>query len=174
MSRRFAVAAAALTFALAAPALSQTFDPAAVEAGMRIYKSNDADCEFCHGWTGGGRQHNVNFSDTVAWGTSLVDSKLTRAEMIALVSCGKRGNGLMPRYRADAWTPAYRCDGKVAADVTEPPLPLLGLRQLTPTQIESVVTFIQAVYQGAGMMSIENCLKYWGPTEGRACDVLRR
>lgn len=160
---------AAVVVAFAAPGLAQTADPAVVEAGMRLYKSDAADCEFCHGWQGLGRQHNVNFSDTVAHGPSLVDSKMTREQMIAVISCGKRGNGLMPRYRGDSWSPAYRCDGKVAADVTDPPLPLYGQRQLTPAQIEAIATYIQAVYQGPGM-NVDSCLKYWGTTN-RVCDV---
>jgi mono/diheme cytochrome c family protein len=156
----------------AAPALAQAaFDPAVVERGMRLYKSDAADCEFCHGWQGAGRQHNTNFSDTVAHGPSLVDSKLTREQMIVVISCGKRGNGLMPRYRGDAWTPAYRCDGKVAADVTEAPLPLYGQKQLTPADIEAVVTYIQAVYQGSGGIRVADCLKYWG-TANRICDLI--
>ncbi len=163
---------AAVVLGLAAPAIAQQADPAVVEAGMRLFKSDAADCEFCHGWQGMGRQHTVFFSDTVAFGTSLKDSKMTREEMIAVVSCGKRGGGLMPRYRGDSWSAAYRCDGKVAADITaaDPPLPLNGQRQLTPAQIEAVVTYIQAVYQGTGM-NVESCLKYWGATN-RACDVI--
>jgi len=155
-------------------ALAQQADPAQVEAGMRIYNSDGADCEFCHGWSGAGRQHNVNFSDTVAWGNSLVDSKMTREQMIAIISCGKRGNGLMPRYRGDSWTAGYRCEGKVAAEQVDPPIPLQGMRQLTQGQIESVVAFIQTIYQGAGM-NVETCAKYWGTnTANRACDPFRR
>ena len=150
---------------------AQAFDPAQVEAGMKLYKPTAADCELCHAWSGAGRYHDTPFSPVPAGGPSLVTSTMTRAQMIEMVTCGALHYwGIMPRYRNDAWTPALRCHGKTRADIPDDEYPVIGMMQLTREQIEAVVTYVQAVYQGTGM-SRDNCIKYWGAANARVCDV---
>ena len=145
---------------------------------MQVYKT--AACDFCHGSTGnGGQAHDDHFGRVIDPGPSLVQSKLSREAMIEAVSCGTPG-GLMPQFLAAAWTPALPCYGKLAADLAPearpqqpspyavPPGPY---RALSRTQVEAVVDYVQAVYQGKGM-SLANCIKYHGAAS-RACDLLR-
>ena len=168
---------AGLVLALAAALLpgtarAQQFDPAQVEAGMRIYKPNVGDCEQCHAWNGAGRSHDTMYSHIVAGGPSLVASTMTRAQMIEIVSCGTiHWWGVMPQYRNDAWTPQLRCYGKTRAEQPSDERPLLGPTQLTPAQIEAVVTYVQVVYQGK-RMTLDYCRQYFGPNS-QACDLLK-
>lgn len=121
---------------------------AATDAGLELYKAGGVDCELCHGWHGYGRSHDTTFSDIIATGPSLQTSKMTRAQMIEIVTCGKMTEGrisVMPYYRNDAWTRDVPCyGGKVRNDVPPEQFPLPGARQLTAPQVELVVDFVLA------------------------------
>ncbi len=165
-----------ILLALMLPGAAMAQDLAAAEAGMRLYRADNVDCEMCHGWLGGGRYHDTQYSDVTAGGPSLIKSTMTREEMIERISCGKMMEGrilVMPQYLGNAWTNEHKCyGGKVKADVPWEETPLQGLKQMTPAQIEQVVTYIQTVYQGKGM-TLEWCQKYWTTTATqRACDTL--
>jgi hypothetical protein len=154
---------------------AQPADQAYLEAAQKIYKDAPGDCGACHGWNGTGRAHDhIYAADFDAGGPSLMNSKMTREEMIEIISCGKinaGANNVMPQYRQDAWTPAYPCWGKVAADIPADQRPLRTSVNLTPPQIEAVVAYIQEVYQGK-FMSWEWCLKYFDDAQ-RICEVWR-
>ena len=156
----------------AAPAAAEEFDPAQVDAGRAIYQTTGANCEMCHEWTGTGRNPNGRYSEVMAGGPSLVASTMDRTAMIEIVSCGKMvGWGVMPQYRNDAWTSALRCWGKVAADRAPGEAPEAGLVGLAAAQVEAVVTYVRAVYQGQ-RMTLANCQKYFGD-KSKACDLYR-
>lgn len=158
---------------------AQAQDMAVLEMGMRVFKDalsqadGGAGCELCHNWNGVGRQHNFLFADLVpAGGTDLTKSTMTREQMIEMVACGTFDGGrIMPRFRNDAWTNAYKCYGKTVADdpAERPPQP--GMRSLAPREIEAVVDYIRAVYQGKSM-SMDWCLKWYG-TNSKGCDNWR-
>ena len=147
----------------------QEADPALIDAGMRIYKTT-ALCEVCHGWTGrGGMANDEPENDP---GPSLVHSELDREAMIEIVSCGTGWPREMPQYLATAWSDEHPCYGKTAADLpSNRRPPRINKLQLLPSQIESVVTYVQEVYQGKEMM-LEYCIKYNGPTS-RSCNRYR-
>jgi hypothetical protein len=156
---------------MAAPALAQPFDPAQVEAGMAVYKPAIANCEPCHGYGGNGALALDEYGGKgTSPGPPLLTSKMTRAEMIDAVACGFRNDYLtMPQYLPKAWTPERPCWGKVRADLTPDENPMLAQRPLTEAQIEAVVTFVQAFYQGS-TMNRAKCLQYWGD-RSPACNV---
>ncbi len=158
-----------LLFAL--PALAQPTE-ATLEAGMRLYKTADggANCEHCHYWSGRGWQHNQLYSTVPAGGPSLEGSKMTREQMIEMVSCGRFNTDgfIMPMYRGEAWSKEHLCWGQTAADI-KPPFakPLWGMRMLNAAEVEAVVDYIQAVYVPG--MTLGWCRKYF-PTSPKACD----
>ena len=156
-------------------ALAQPFDQAQVDAGMLLYKPPLANCEVCHGWTGGGAfLHDEFWAKSVAPGPAILDSKLGRAAMIELVACGKVTSDLtMPKYMPSAWTAERPCyGGKVAADMAFEQLPPVAPYPLTQAQIEAVVTYVQAVYQSGGM-TLGVCMKYFGE-KSKGCDLFRQ
>ena len=162
---------------------AQAQDMAVLETGMRVFKDalsqaeGGAGCELCHNWNGVGRQHNMLFAELVpAGGNALTLSTMTREQMVEMVSCSTfDGWRLLPQFRGDAWTNAYKCYGRTAAEDAaaatprRPPQP--GMRSLAPREIEAVVDYIQAVYQGKSM-SLDWCLKWYG-TNSKGCDNWR-
>ena len=177
MTRPATLLAAALLLGIvpATHAPAQPVDQAYLEAGQKFYKDPPGDCGACHGWNGTGRAHDhIYAAEFDAGGPSLMLSKMNRAEMIEMISCGGvdlSANNMMPQYRPDAWTPAYPCWGKVAADLPADQRPIRAAINLTPAQIEAVVAYIQEVYQGK-LMSWDWCSKYFDDFQ-RICEVWR-
>ncbi len=163
----------ALGLGLLAPAAARgqaAPDMATLEEGMRLYQGLNS-CELCHLFNGSGFQHNMLFGPVPAGGPSLVKSTMTRDGMIEMVSCGKLTAGsIMPKYRGDAWTRDRPCWGKLAADIPADEMPLHGERLLSGRQIEAVVDYVRAAYQGTGMGRAW-CMRYF-PTSPKACDTL--
>ena len=162
--------AAALLLALAPVPFSAQ---AQQDPGMGLYKAGGVDCEMCHGWHGGGRFHDTTFSDVIAGGPSLQTSKMTREQMIEIVTCGKMTEGriaVMPYYRNDAWTNQLKCYGHVRNDIPPEQMPLPGLRQLTAPQVEAVVDFVRANLVGHGA-TVEYCRRYFSD-DPKVCDQI--
>ncbi|MBM3507891.1 MAG: hypothetical protein FJX64_09300 [Alphaproteobacteria bacterium] len=160
-------------------ALPQVAGPAApdmtqIENGMKLYRADGVDCEYCHDWRGVGKEHEAEFGDVKqAGGPALITSLMSREQMIEIISCGKiigQRDRVMPQYRGDAWTAALPCYGKTLANTPVEERPVHGKRQMNPREVEAVVDYIRAVYQGK-RMSVEWCLKYF-PTSQRICDTL--
>ncbi len=153
---------------------AQTNDAARLEDGMRLYRADGVDCEWCHGWHGLGRGHDFEYADVQqAGGPALSTSLLDRAAMIELISCGRIvGERLMvmPQYRGDAWTAGLPCWGKTFADIPIQERPVHGKRQMNAREIEAVVDYILAVYRGK-RMTLEWCLKYFPASRG-ICETL--
>lgn len=144
-------------------------DPAEIELGMKIYQTTGA-CAPCHAWTGRGAlmyESGIGFLDPPP---SLIRSTLDRAAMIELLACGTPG-GKMAQYLGEAWTEQHRCNGKLAGDLPADQRPPRAYTVLTRQQIEALASFVAEVYQGHGM-SLENCIKYFGPP-ARLCDLVR-
>lgn len=151
--------------ALPAPAGAQPVDEARVDAGLQIYKVF-GQCWACHGWSGTGGLPDV-IGDRNA-GPPLTPTKLDRAQMIEMVSCGRPG-GEHPPYARDAWSRLRPCYGKTRADLKpEEQIPDV-LVTLTEGQIESVVMFVQAFFQGQAM-NRGKCLRYFGVAQTIVCD----
>ena len=169
------LSAVALAVFLPSIALAQAPDMARLEEGMKLYRADGVDCEYCHDWGGGGKMHEAEYgSAKQAGGNALTTSTLNRAQMIELVSCGRMlGNRdmVMPQYRGDAWTAGLPCWGKTFADIPVDERPVHGKRQMNAREVEAVVDYILAVYQGK-RITVEWCLKYF-PVSQRVCDTLR-
>lgn len=145
---------------------------ARIDAGLALYKSDRTECDSCHGWAGKGKDADHPYSHLEYGGPSLVKSTLDRAAMIEMISCGKISDGkIMPQYRGDAWTAEHPCWGNLAADIPSAERPLRASRTLAPREIELVVDYIQAVYQGKEM-TWDWCRKYFEDFQ-RACEVWR-
>jgi hypothetical protein len=183
--RRAAVAAAFAAAALAMPAshwaVGQEFDhdaPVApkltgIELGISVYRPELGNCQLCHGWNGqGGNMFEDYNGRTYDPGPALKDSKMTAAEMIEIISCGKLGLSIMPQYYEEAWTPKHPCWGKTAADVAETERAPLWGAPLYEEEIEAVVLWIQTAYQGKEF-TLENCLLYFGTPDAIGCNYLR-
>ncbi len=154
------------------PIAAQQIDQAQIEKGQAIYKSRDYECDSCHGWAGRGKPADHPYSNLEYGGNSLVLSEMTRGEMIMMISCGRivRAVNIMPQYRGDAWTASYRCWGKVTADMPADQRPLRAPSlMLSPAQIELVVDYVQAVYQGKEM-TWDWCSRYFDDFQ-RICEV---
>ena len=181
-ARRLTWLAVALAVSLPGVALAQapggaggapTTHMARLEEGMRLYRADGVDCEYCHDWGGGGKMHESEYgSAKQAGGNALTTSTLDRAQMIELVSCGRMlGNRdmVMPQYRGDAWTAGLPCWGKTFADIPVEERPVHGKRQMNAREVEAVVDYILAAYQGK-RITVEWCLKYF-PVSQRVCDT---
>lgn len=162
-----------IAFATAQQPVAPEHDDTYLLTGQKIYRDQPGDCGACHGWNGTGRIHDhIYAADFDAGGPSLSLSKMTREEMIQMVSCGSvRAPHVMPQYRPDAWTPAYPCWGKLAADIPSDQRPIRPAVNLTQPQIEAVVDYVQAVYQGQ-LMSWDWCRTYFDDFM-RMCEVWR-
>ncbi len=180
MRRALTMLAGLVVLAFAGSSLhAQEVPPDRVEAGLKIYKSRDNECDSCHAWTGNGKPadhpYGTKPDETVLeyGGNSLVASTMSREEMIMTISCGRlAGINIMPAYRGDAWSPAYPCWGKTAAEISPNDKPLgPPSRFLSPSEIELVVDYVQPVYQGKEM-TWENCRHYFDDFE-RICEVWR-
>lgn len=166
-------------FGQPAPVQAQTpdlkgFDPAIVELGMKYYRPPVSDCEPCHGFAGGGALAlDTYFGRGTAPGPSLIPSKIDRAAMIEMVACGSLGTETlpMPAYLPAAWTKEHPCKGKVAADIPFEQKPPLAEHPMNMSQIEAVVTFVQAFYQCSGM-DFPKCQMYWG-VRSPACEIFK-
>lgn len=160
-----------------APGAAQEVDTARIEAGLQLFKSVRTECSSCHGWAGLGKAADHPYSTVEDLlleygGPSLQASTLDRAAMIEVISCGRiAGIKIMPQYRGDAWTAAAPCWGKTAADIPAAERPLRAFNTLAPREIEIVVDYIQAVYQGKEM-TWDWCRKYFDDFE-RICEVWR-
>lgn len=142
-----------------------------LELGIKVYKSDFANCELCHGWSGGGGVPLMMDGMDMDGGPPLVGLKMTREAMIEVIACGRLNKGVMPGYFEDAWTAKYLCGGKTAAQVPAVERPPMFDPFLYMGEIEAVVTFIETVYMGPGM-NLEYCMMYFGP-ESRGCDRFR-
>ena len=150
-------------------AAAQELDPAVFDAAVRLY-SSVAGCAFCHGWHGEhGELYDLDSGVLHDPGPSLVASTLDRAAMIEVVACGVP-DSRMPRYLAEAWTEQRPCYGMLAGGLEGAELPPRDEALLSLRQIEGVVDFVQAVYQGTGM-SKESCYRYYTLTHPM-CDRL--
>ena len=92
-----------VALAVLLPSVALAQDAARLEEGMRLYKGDGVDCEWCHGWHGLGRGHDFEYADVQqAGGPALTTSLLDRAQ---LISCGRivgERQMVMPQYRGDA------------------------------------------------------------------------
>lgn len=145
--------------------LAQDVDQAALDAGLKVYKTT-ALCQDCHGWTGGGGLPG----DEGPAGPSLIITELDWQGIVEVVRCGRPSSG-MPRHSKTAWGADETCYGLVAEEVGDQMPPSPEGRWLRPSQIENVASYIIATYKGKET-TLEVCERFFSKGS-RSCNDYR-
>jgi mono/diheme cytochrome c family protein len=146
--RTSAIAAAAM---LCATPLALAQD-AKVKAGLEVWKT--AGCPDCHGAFADGDKQRDEAPDGANLRTARIDDPTLRET----IRCGRPGTG-MPRFGKDAYQPRG-CYGKPAGPVPDALYPTP--RELSPEEIDQVVTYLQAKVIGHRKVTPEDCTFYYG------------
>jgi Cytochrome C oxidase, cbb3-type, subunit III len=159
MLRSFAVlyvVIVALPLAMPRLARAQAPDPGDIAAGFDLFHKK-AGCQTCHGWAGDGRKIESQAAD----GADLRETKLSRADLIMTVKCGRPPTE-MPAFDKFAYSDG-RCYGLKQADLVksgarlpDPPA------TLTAREIDNIADFLFAKVVGQGPMDHAKCVAYWG------------
>jgi mono/diheme cytochrome c family protein len=122
-----------------------------VKAGLEIWKSSG--CADCHGpFADGDKQR-----DEMPTGANLRGSRLDGAALKQIISCGRPDTG-MPSFDGGAYM-VRPCYGQALGAVPDNLYP--APRTLTPAQIDSVITYLQARVLGQRKITHEDCLYYY-------------
>ena len=125
-----------------------------VSAGQRIW-ANKAGCPQCHGWAGDG--HISGFHSP--GGLPLRKTELTRDQIREVIQCGRPGTP-MPHFDGVAYTDK-RCYGMTAKDLGDN-VPEPAEHPLQPYQIDAVADYVATQLKGAGPVTREECLAFFG------------
>jgi mono/diheme cytochrome c family protein len=150
---------AALALLIVSLSLAKADD---VGFGRRLFY-NTAQCPYCHGWAGDG----AGEPQSSGGAADLRETKLTREQLIEVVSCGVPGKA-MPRFD-DAAYAEKRCYGGVteaAVGKYLPPLPAGSV--LSPREVAAVVDFLQVRIIGRGPITRGECENVFG-AGARSC-----
>jgi mono/diheme cytochrome c family protein len=132
----------------------------AVKAGLEIWKSSG--CADCHGpFADGDKQR-----DEMPTGANLRGSRLDGAALKQTISCGRPDTG-MPSFDGGAYL-IRPCYGRALGDAPDNLYPTP--RTLTPEQIDSVITYLQAHVLGRRQITHEDCLYYYYDAPSSWCD----
>jgi mono/diheme cytochrome c family protein len=142
-----------------APAMAERNDDA-VRAGLEIWKSSG--CADCHGpFADGDKQR-----DEMPTGANLRGSRLDAAALKQTISCGRPDTG-MPSFDGGAYL-VRPCYGRALGAAPDNLYP--APRTLTPEQIDSVITYLQAHVLGRRKVTHEDCLYYFYDAPSSWCD----
>jgi mono/diheme cytochrome c family protein len=143
-----AILAVAIT--IAAPASwAQSEDQ--VKAGLEVWKSSG--CADCHGAFADGDKQR----DEMPTGANLRGSRLDSKAIKQTISCGRPDTG-MPSFDGGAYT-VRACYGRPLGEAPDNLYP--APRTLTPAEIDSVITYLQARVLGRRQITREDCLYYY-------------
>jgi mono/diheme cytochrome c family protein len=139
-----------LTGVLATAAPGQTEDR--VKAGLATWRNSG--CADCHGAFADGEKQR----DEMPTGANLRTTKLNAAALKQTISCGRPGTG-MPSFDEGAYK-VRACNGQTPGT---PPNDLFPAAvTLTPDEIDTVITYLQARVIGKGRtVTKEECLFYY-------------
>ena len=137
---------------------AESGDP--VQAGLEIWKSSG--CADCHGAFADGDKQR----DEMPTGANLRGSRLDAAALKQTISCGRPDTG-MPSFDAGAYT-VRACYGQPLGPAPDNLYP--APRTLTPAEIESVITYLQAHVLGRRQITHEDCLYYYYDSPSSWCD----
>jgi mono/diheme cytochrome c family protein len=148
--RRLAPALAVGLVVQAAAALAQNEDR--VKAGLMMWRNSG--CADCHGAFADGEKQR----DEAPTGANLRTARLDAAALKQTISCGRPGTG-MPAFDEGAYQ-VRACNGQALGP---PPSDLYPApRTLTPDEIDTVVTYLQARIIGKGRtITKQECLFYY-------------
>jgi mono/diheme cytochrome c family protein len=134
-----------------------------IAQGKDIFKTK-ATCQFCHKWDASGDQGYGGNA------LSLRATKLTPAQVVETVKCGRPGTG-MPYHDQFAYTDK-RCYSTTRDDLDNdmPPEPNAFLNS---DEIDAVVKYLFATDVGRGPSTYDDCVAFWG-SETRQCDAMKQ
>jgi mono/diheme cytochrome c family protein len=156
MALVLALVLAAMTHPTATRAESEDL----VKAGLEIWKSSG--CADCHGpFADGDKQR-----DEMPTGANLRGSRLDRAALKQTISCGRPDTG-MPSFDGGAYT-VRACYGQPLGAAPDNLYP--APRMLTPAQIDSVITYLQAHVLSRRQITHEDCLYYYYDAPSSWCE----
>ncbi len=146
--------------AVAAPISAQAQSEDQVKAGLEIWKSSG--CADCHGpFADGDKQR-----DEMPTGANLRGSRLDGAVLKQTISCGRPDTG-MPSFDTGAYT-VRACYGQPLGAAPDNLYP--APRTLSPAEIDSVITYLQAHVLGRRQITHEDCLYYYYDAPSSWCD----
>ncbi len=153
-SPRALVRAGLAAFGLMLAAATTASAADTVAQGAQLW-ANKAGCPFCHGWAadGNGDPH----SDGGA--PSLRNLALDRDQIREVIQCGRPGTG-MPHFDRFAYTDK-RCYDSTAEDLGDQ-VPNRASVTLQPMQIDAIADYISQKIVGAGPVTQEECVAYFG------------
>ena len=131
-----------------------------VKAGLEIWKSSG--CADCHGAFADGDKQR----DEMPTGANLRGSRLDPKAIKQTISCGRPDTG-MPSFDAGAYT-VRACFGRPLGAAPDNLYP--APRTLTPAEIDSVITYLQARVLGRRQITHEDCLYYYYDAPSSWCD----
>ena len=155
----------AIALGYSGSSLAQDVDQAALDDGLKVYKTTGV-CQDCHGWTGGGGLPG----DEGPAGPSLIVTDLDWEGIVEVVRCGRASTG-MPRHSKTSWGADTTCYGMVEAEIGDQMPPPPEGRWLRPSQIENVASYIIATYKGKEI-TLEVCERFFSKGS-RSCTDYR-
>ena len=152
-----------LTLAIAAMAQATAawaWNEEQVKAGLEVWKS--AGCADCHGpFADGDKQR-----DEMPTGANLRGSRLDEAALKETIRCGRPDTG-MPAFDKGAYK-VRPCYGQPLGPVPDNLYP--APRTLTPAEIDSLITYLQAHVVGRRQITHEDCLYYFYDAPSSWCE----
>jgi mono/diheme cytochrome c family protein len=135
-------------------------DEEQAKAGLEIWKSSG--CADCHGpFADGDKQR-----EEMPTGANLRGSRLDAAALKQTISCGRPDTG-MPSFDALAYT-VHACYGQPLGTAPDNLYP--APRTLTQTQIDSVITYLQAHVLGRRQITHGDCMYYYYDEPSSWCE----
>ncbi len=138
-------------------------DETTVKAGMELWKSSG--CADCHGAFADGDKER----DEAPTGANLRSSRLDAAALRQTISCGRPGAD-MPSFDEGAYT-VRACAGRPLGAAPDDLYPAPS--KLSPAQIDTLITYLQARVIGRGRITRDECLSYYYDALSSSCDDLK-
>jgi mono/diheme cytochrome c family protein len=160
-ARGIARVLAVVALAYATASLAQ--DETKVKAGLELWKSSG--CADCHGAFADGDKER----DEAPTGANLRTSRLDAAALRQTISCGRPGAD-MPSFDEGAYT-ARACAGRPLGAAPDNLYP--APRKLSPADIDTLITYLQARVIGRGRITRDECLFYYYDALSSSCDDLK-
>ena len=151
----------ALTLVLATASFAQ--DETKVKAGLELWKSSG--CADCHGAFADGEKDR----DEAPTGANLRTSRLDPAALKQTISCGRPGAD-MPSFDEGAYT-VRACAGRPLGPAPDNLYP--APKKLSPTEIDTLIAYLQARVIGRGRITRDECLFYYYDALSSSCDDLK-
>jgi mono/diheme cytochrome c family protein len=153
------LAVVALVYATASLAQDET----KVKAGLELWKSSG--CADCHGAFADGEKDR----DEAPTGANLRTSRLDAVALKQTISCGRPGAD-MPSFDEGAYT-ARACGGRPLGAAPDNLYP--APKKLSPAEIDTLITYLQARVIGRGRITRDECLFYYYDALSSSCDDLK-